>query len=304
MNSYWRQRLFSIFFLSFFSLVFTGLTFLLGAPLFRAFYRLYGWRAFFYFYAFASFFLLWLHPLWGIPFFILWFALGLFFFFYSSKKVEVFLRASLLSTSLCLLFLIFLLGMLSHWNMGELVYSIQTSVQTFLEKVETLKPQLQNLDAKRIALQLPFLFFLMIFMVLFLSVYLEYPLHRMLGSSSQVIDNAKRQFLALRQYKLPDFCVWITLSAFLLTFFLKKSAILGPLFSNVAGIFASLYFFQGLAVLECFFTGFLGLKGLWKGVFYIVFFIYLNFLVVLIGFADYWLDFRSRMRKKTVEEKR
>ena len=304
MGFYWRKRLFPLFFLSLFSLVFTGLTFILGAPLLRAFHRLYGWRAFFGFYALATFLLLWLYPLWGLPFLILWWASSLFFFLYQPQKVEFFVRATLLSTSICFLFLFLLLGILNHWNIEWMIYDVQVCVQALLERVDTSNPPLQGLDAQRIALQFPFFFFLMIFMMLFLSIYLEYPLHIMLGSPSQVINSAKRQFFDLRRYKLPDLCIWMTLSVFLLTFFLKKSPILGPLFTNIAGIFATLYFFQGLAILECFFTGFLGLKGLWKGLFYIVFFMYMNFLVVLIGFADYWFDFRLRMKKKTVGNKK
>ena len=301
MGFHWRQKLFPFFFLSFFSLIFTVLTFVLGAPLFRAFHRLYGWRVFFYFYSLMIFLALWVYPLWGVLFLILWGALSLFFFFYRSQKVETFLRASLLSTGLSFLFVCLILGFASHWNMGDLYYNVQACVQALLEKANNLNPHLQGFDAlnvQKIVLQLPFLFFLMIFMSLFFSISLEYPLYLVLRVNSGVADIAKHQFLAFKKYKLPDLCVWITLSAFLLTFFLKKSPILGPLWANVASICASLYFFQGFAILECFFADFLGLKSVWRFLLYMVLLMYLSFVVIFIGFADYWLDFRLRMRKK------
>ena len=301
MHSTWRQKFLPFFFLSFFSLSLTGLTLICGAPFLRAFQRLYGWRVFFYFYALVSFLLLWLYPLWGFIFLILWCALSFFFFFYKSQKVKDFLRASLLSIGLCFLFL-FLFLWVASWNTGELLYPLQAGIESLLEGVKPLKESsLENLNPQKVVLQLPLLFYLILLLSFFFSVCLEHHLHLFLGSPSEVIEGATQQFLDLKRYKLPDFFMWITLTAFLLTFFFKKSSILGPLFFNGAGMLAGLYFFQGLAVLECLFTGFLGLRGLWKALVYMLLFIYLNVIVVFVGFADYWLDFRLRIRKISIK---
>lgn len=101
--------------------------------------------------------------------------------------------------------------------------------------------------------------------------------------------------LKLLEFRLPDFVIWIAMTAFLLTmenFNVKALEILGM---NIVNVVTVLYFFQGLAILE---VGLRSFKAgaLLRAVTYLILVGQLFPAVAAIGLIDYWVDFRKRLR--------
>ena len=102
--------------------------------------------------------------------------------------------------------------------------------------------------------------------------------------------------LKLLEYRLPDYMIWIAMTAFLLTMVSFGGKAIAILAVNVVNVAIVLYFFQGLAVLEVF------LNSMRAGVFtrvltYIILVGQLLLVLSILGLIDYWVDFRGRIRR-------
>jgi hypothetical protein len=99
--------------------------------------------------------------------------------------------------------------------------------------------------------------------------------------------------IKLLDFKLPDIFVWIGMVAFL-------GAILdwkGQNYSiNVLNVCIVLFFLQGLAVLEYFYRT-LRVGFLMRALGYFIFVFQLFVVLAFVGFIDFWIDFRKRLRK-------
>ncbi|MFP5518624.1 MAG: DUF2232 domain-containing protein [Bdellovibrionia bacterium] len=101
--------------------------------------------------------------------------------------------------------------------------------------------------------------------------------------------------LKLLDYRMPDFFIWLTMVAFLLTMVGEQWKVTAIIAINVVNISVVFYFFQGIAVLETL------LISIRAGFFtrMLTYFLIVGQLVILVsavGFFDYWLDFRKRIR--------
>jgi Predicted membrane protein (DUF2232). len=102
--------------------------------------------------------------------------------------------------------------------------------------------------------------------------------------------------LKLLEYRLPDYMIWVAMTAFLLTMVSFGGKAIAILAVNVVNVAIVLYFFQGLAVLEVF------LNSMRAGVFtrvltYIILVGQLLLVLSVLGLIDYWVDFRGRIRR-------
>jgi hypothetical protein len=102
--------------------------------------------------------------------------------------------------------------------------------------------------------------------------------------------------LKLLEYRVPDYVVWIAMIAFLLTMVSFGGKAIAILAVNIVNVTIVLYFFQGLAVLEVF------LNSLKVGTFtrilaYIILIGQLLLVLSIVGWIDYWVDFRGRIRR-------
>lgn len=104
------------------------------------------------------------------------------------------------------------------------------------------------------------------------------------------------------EIKWPDFFLWVALTSLLLTAVNFGNQTLLHTGQNLVAVFSVLYFFQGLAITE-----FL-LRTVKAGFFlrfmtYFIFVGHLFFVLSIVGFIDFWLDLRQRMRKSKQLEK-
>lgn len=99
----------------------------------------------------------------------------------------------------------------------------------------------------------------------------------------------------LLQFRLPDFVIWPFLICLLMAFLNDSAQIVQIVAFNGLYIFGTLFFFQGLAVIEYSFSHFKA--GFFSRTFtYFLILTYLMFSVVGIGLIDYWFNFRERLK--------
>ncbi len=108
--------------------------------------------------------------------------------------------------------------------------------------------------------------------------------------------------LKLLEYRVPDYVIWVAMTAFLLTMVSFGGKAISILAVNILNVTIVLYFFQGLAVLEVF------LNSIRAGLFmrvlaYIILVGQLLLVLSAVGLIDYWVDFRGRLRRIKAPEK-
>lgn len=108
---------------------------------------------------------------------------------------------------------------------------------------------------------------------------------------------------ALQEFRLPDAFVWLVVFAIAGAFLKHGKPAVELVSVNFLNVLVVLYFFQGLAVISQAFRVF-KVGAVWQVVWYVLLVLQLFLMVSLIGFADYWLDFRQRLKAKPAETKR
>lgn len=211
-------------------------------------------------------------------------------------------KVSFLTNSILSLTAGFAVCMAGLWGVLQKlgVTDLTRATEYFQEAVKPLvKGQVnQELDYAALILQVPS----MIFIVILLSLAIGYLMERRIRFWFRMTKHRgvkgyvyKFDFL---KFKVSDKLIWVAL------FSLLFSALggFGPSFrtletvgSNLVNVFIVVYFFQGLAVLEHL------LIQIRAGVFLRTFsyFIFLGqlFLVLsIVGFLDFWFDFRSKIK--------
>jgi uncharacterized protein YybS (DUF2232 family) len=109
--------------------------------------------------------------------------------------------------------------------------------------------------------------------------------------------------IELVSFRVPDIVIWITIASIFGAFYHHGLNWVTVVSTNALNVLTVVYFFQGLAVVVAWFRV-LRVSPLWRVFWYIVLVLQLALAVALLGFADYWMDFRqrlSRMGKKSIE---
>ena len=105
----------------------------------------------------------------------------------------------------------------------------------------------------------------------------------------------------LRGFRTPDFVVWVVVATIAGAFLKHGKPVVELISVNLLNVLVVLYFFQGLAVVSAGFRAF-KVSGMWQAIWYVLIILQLFLMVSLVGFADYWLDFRERLARKPAEE--
>lgn len=189
---------------------------------------------------------------------------------------------------------IFNLEKLGVHNLAE----AEALVKQFMtDKVFALNPDLQ-VDAGLLVQLIPSAVVIILVVALGVGLMFERRVFSLLDLPRERVASQ----LKLLEFRVPDFVIWITMTAFLLTmenFNVKALEILGMNIVNVATV---LYFFQGLAILEVSLRTFRA-GALLRAAIYIILVGQLFPAVSAIGLIDYWVDFRKRLRKMRLAPK-
>ena len=176
-------------------------------------------------------------------------------------------------------------------NGTNLSTRLHEQIQLVLKQAQQLNSNANNVikwDSDFLVGQAPSVLVALLIMSLALALILEQPFGRIFRLPLEKIEG-----LNLLGFKLPDSFIWIAMISFLFSFLDIGQKDLSLIATNIVNIMVVLYFFQGLAVVEAFFTA-LKLGFFIRFITYVVFLIQLFFLVAGIGLIDYWLEFRKR----------
>lgn len=190
---------------------------------------------------------------------------------------------------------------------------LRAQLNEMVTKVAALTPSLK-VDPEIVWLQLPAVFCLSLIVALCLAVVFEERVVAWVtgadaakrrpagqnsgGSLAGEVAPARGQ-TGLRDFRLPDALIWISIVALLGAFWDHGRATLQVLSLNVFYILVFLYFLQGMAVVVTYFDA-LKVSPFWRSIWLFVLIVQLLVLVSLIGFSDYWLDYRQKIARKLV----
>ncbi len=104
----------------------------------------------------------------------------------------------------------------------------------------------------------------------------------------------------LADLRLPDGVIWLFIGALLGAFGGFEVRGVEATSVNILNVSFVLFFFQGIAVVAKFFEK-LRMGSFWQFVFMLLIVVHLFLFVSLVGLTDYWLDFRTRLNKRTTE---
>lgn len=171
---------------------------------------------------------------------------------------------------------------------SSLALELQKQVDLIVKQAQGLNPTLKGDLVKTLMDLAPSALVSMMILGLGLALILETSVSRLFRMEPRGLKD-----LDLLQFKLPDSYIWIAMFSFLMSFLDTGYPLVSVVASNVLNVLAILYFFQGLAVTECFF------RALHFGFFirfmtYVVFLFQLFTLVIALGVIDFWVDFRKR----------
>ncbi|MFS4458956.1 DUF2232 domain-containing protein [Bdellovibrio sp. HCB2-146] len=171
------------------------------------------------------------------------------------------------------------------------IAEVQGLVEKFTSKVQEMNPAVK-LDPQVLLQQIPSAIVIILILALGLGLIFERRVFSWLNMPREKIASQ----LKLLEYRLPDYFIWVAMTAFLLTMVGFGGKAIAILAVNIVNVAIVLYFFQGLAVLEVF------LNSMRAGVFtrvltYIILVGQLMLVLSIVGLIDYWVDFRGRLRR-------
>ena len=171
------------------------------------------------------------------------------------------------------------------------IAEVQGLVEKFTSKVQEMNPAVK-LDPQVLLQQVPSAVVIVLILALGLGLIFERRVFSWLNMPREKIASQ----LKLLEYRLPDYFIWVAMTAFLLTMVGFGGKAIAILAVNIVNVAIVLYFFQGLAVLEVF------LNSMRAGVFtrvltYIILVGQLMLVLSIVGLIDYWVDFRGRLRR-------
>lgn len=186
----------------------------------------------------------------------------------------------------------------------DLTSVLSEGIQQFLNQLQSKNQSTETsllsgmkIDAHFIISQMPSAMFILHLASLAFALMFDRKTATMFGLRFERIASQIR----LLEFRAPDILIWITMISFLFSFLKIGSEAMTIVSMNLFNSLLGIYFFQGLAVLEVL------LLVLRAGVFtrIIVYFVIVGqlfFLLSIVGIVDFWVDFRSRFRKKGIKE--
>ncbi len=272
------------------SILLTLLSFISGGPFFRVLRENYGARVF-WFSALVTLLTLNLIGAQAVALIVgsVWIIVGVFF------ELEIrgytWWSAGWISTILAAFFSMlegaFLLSRAEITNSEQLL----KTAHRVMEQVNTMYPRLK-MDSEVIIYQIPSGFLAIIIFALGLSVIGGPAVARWFN-----LDHARRAGqIRWSEFRVPDFMIWFGLVGLFLMLVDFKIETLSILGSSLINVLTAIYFFQGLAIFEVFLIA-IRAGPVVRLVSYFFIVGNLFFILSLVGFIDFWIDFRRRLRK-------
>lgn len=188
-----------------------------------------------------------------------------------------------------------ILGMLIKQSGFDLVGFLRAQIDMVVSQLGAADTAAAQLNKDALLMQMPSAFVIGIILFLWINAVVAERVERGFQWQPQM---PKRT--SLLGWRLPDFFVWFTLVTTALAYFEVEPRSLHVISGNVFNFIVLLYFFQGLAVIVNYMDA-KKISSLWRTITYVLIFAQFFLLVALLGFADFWVDFRGRTKRLPAE---
>lgn len=218
-----------------------------------------------------------------------WMTLG----FYSEleKRGTSWKKTGVLSLLAGLLFAIVSVYLITHGSIAQselmktLINSIQKASQNMMTEEEFLKFNILQ--------YLPGVFVSVLMSALALGFIFESKVSRLFGLKREKISTGIKWI----EFRTPDLFIWFALCGFLFSLIETGIPHLKVVAINISIFNVVVFFFQGISVVE-FMTRAYRVGPFTKFAIYMLIFGWLIPAISLVGFLDYWVNFRKNVRKK------
>ncbi len=198
-------------------------------------------------------------------------------------------------------FSILFTGLLASGEFAMWIYRYGSGWRAFLEsQIEAfLAPAKQmagvSVDAASLLAQAPSGLVILLMLALFSMVLLENRIRTMVG----LPKNLDRHLI---EFRAPEALIWVLIGALFFSFAKPISHLewAQMVALNVLNVLVVFYFFQGLAVVVKAFHVF-KVGVFWQIIFFSLVVFQLFLFVSVLGLADYWLNFRSLLSRKSAQ---
>ena len=217
-----------------------------------------------------------------------WMTLGL----YSEleKKGITWKKSGALSVLSGVMFGVIAFLSITKWSVDHELYS--QVVDPLMVSLKQLLPD-ENFETKAVMMFMPGLLASALISSLAVSLVFEAQIFKAFHIKRERLASG----LKWLEFRLPDMFIWSSLFAFLFSVIETPFQFLQVIAINFAVISIVSFFFQGIAVFE-FATRIFRFGRISKLLLYLLIITWALPVITVLGFADYWVDFRRHMRKK------
>ncbi len=194
----------------------------------------------------------------------------------------------------------FFLGLYVHITDLDLIALVNDKTQLFLTALKQMQPNV-TIELDTLVAQIPSaMVMILLFSLWFGLIGIKYlAAGGRLKGLGGITNQKSEQIIAtkLREFELPSFVIWIALPVIAVTFIEFDLVEIKLIAGNILNILLVLYFFHGLSIIAVFFR--VTEVGIfWRVFWYIILTVQMFLLVSSLGFADFWMNFRSKINKK------
>lgn len=185
------------------------------------------------------------------------------------------------------------IGLRAYSKGFTLFQFVEEELRALFQAAGKMQSSIQSeVSPATLAHQMPSMVFIILTFCLGFALMLDRRASRMLNLRFERFSTSLRTL----EFRVPDIFIWVGMFSFLFSFLDLKNEILSVVSINIFNSLVGLYFFNGLAVLEVmllvFRAGFFT-----RLVAYLVLVGQLFFVLSIVGYIDYWIDFRSKFKK-------
>lgn len=181
-----------------------------------------------------------------------------------------------------------------HQSKLHLLEELRKGVTELIDRMTEVNPNaVVNADA--VLQQLPSVVVISLICALAIAMIGEARLLRWFNpkmSERAFLDRSR-----LVSFRVPDVFIWLSIVSIFGAFFRHGQAWAEIASVNALNVLVFMFFFQGLAIASHAFRVF-KVSNFWRSLWYVVLVLQLFLIVSLVGFTDFWLEFRQRLTRK------
>lgn len=217
-----------------------------------------------------------------------WMTLGL----YSEleKKGITWKKSGTVSVLAGVLFGVIAFLSITKWSVDHELF--KQAIDPLMVSLKQVLPD-ENFETKAVVMFMPGL----LASALISSLAVSFVFEAQIFKAFQIKRERLASGLKWLEFRLPDMFIWLSLFSFLFSAVETPFKLIQVIAINFAVISIVSFFFQGISVFE-FATRIFRFGRITKLLLYLLIITWALPVVTVLGFADYWVDFRRHLRKK------